>query len=83
MSVDKATLMAADLSHPQAWGLALQQHPVGFEAIQYTSRFLDEPCLALFDRGKTHEALQVKTLGSLNNLDSTVQWLDQRNAALV
>jgi len=46
MGVDKASLLAADLSIPQAWGLAVQQHPAAFEAIKYSSRFIDQPCLA-------------------------------------
>jgi RES domain len=83
MSVDKATLMAADLGHPQAWALAIQQHPIAFEALQYTSRFLDQPCLAVFDRGSIRESLEFRTLGLLNDLDAAVEWLDQRSAALV
>lgn len=83
MGVDKATLMASDLAHPQAWSLAIQTHPVGFEAIQYTSRFVDQSCLAVFDRGETRETLQSRTIGALSDLDVAVEWLDQRNAALV
>ena len=30
MGVDKASLLAADLTIPQAWGLAVQGHPGGF-----------------------------------------------------
>jgi hypothetical protein len=83
MSVDKASLMAADLSIPQAWGLAVQEHPAGFEAIKFFSRFLDQPCLALFDRGGLPAKLQVKVLGPLSGLDAAVDWLDERKAALV
>lgn len=83
MSVDKASLMAADLSIPQAWGLAVQQHPAAFEGIKYPSRFLDQPCLAVFDRGGLGTKLRVKGLGALSNLDAAVAWLDERKAALV
>lgn len=83
MSVDKASLMATDFSIPQAWGLAVQQHPAGFEAFKYASRFLDQPCLALFDRGDLQAKLRVKALGALNGLDAAVDWLDERKAALV
>jgi hypothetical protein len=82
MSVDKASILAADLTIPQAWGLAVQRHPAGFEAIKYTSRFLDQPCLALFDRGGLQSKLRVKALGALNKLDAAVDWLDERKAAL-
>ena len=83
MSVDKASLMAADLSVPQAWALAVQEHPAAFEAIKYSSRFLDQTCLAIFDRGGLHAKLQVKKLGALSNLNAAVDWLDERKAALV
>ena len=83
MGVDKASLLAADLSIPQAWGLAVQEHPAGFEAIKYTSRFLDQPCLALFDRGDLGSRLRVETSGELSQIEAAVDWLDDRKAALV
>jgi hypothetical protein len=83
MGVDKSSLLDDDLSIPQEWGLALQKHPAGFEAIKYTSRFVDQPCLALFDRGGLKSRLKVKLLGDLENLDAAVDWLHERNAAVV
>ena len=83
MSVDKASLLAADLTIPQAWGLAVQGHPAGFEAIKYSNRFLDQPCLTLFDRGGLQAKLRVKTMGDLSSCDAAVDWLDERKAALV
>jgi len=83
MSVDKASLLAADLTIPQAWGLAVQGHPACFEAIKYSSRFLDQPCLALFGRARLQSKLRVKGLGALHGLDAAVDWLDERKAALV
>jgi len=83
MEVDKASLLATDLSVPQAWGLAVQQHPAAFDGIKYSSRFINQPCLALFDRGGMAAQLQETLLGSLNNLDAAVDWLDERKAALV
>ncbi len=83
MGVDKASLLATDLSIPQAWGLAVQQHPAAFDAIKYSSRFIDQPCLALFDRGGMAGQLRETLLGPLNSLDAAVDWLDERQAALV
>lgn len=83
MGVDRASLAAADLTIPQAWGLAVQNHPAGFEALRYSSRFLDQSCLALFDRAGLADRLEVKSLGALNDLDTAVDWLDARRAALV
>jgi hypothetical protein len=83
LGLDKASLLAADLSVPQAWGLAVQQHPAAFEAIKYSSRFIDQPCLALFDRGGLAARLQATLLGELKALDEAVDWLDQHEVALV
>ncbi len=83
MSVDKASLLASDLTIPQAWSLAIQEHPAGFEALKYSSRFLDQPCLALFDLGGLPARLRSKMLGKLSHLDAAVDWLDEHKAALV
>jgi len=83
MSVDRASLMAADLDIPQAWALAVQEHHAAFEAIKYSSRFLDQPCLALFDRDGLSAKLQATSLGALTDLEAAVDWLDERKAALV
>lgn len=83
MGVDRASLMASDLSIPQAWGLALQRHPAGFAGIEYSSRFLDRPCLALFDREGLSNRIQVENLGDLPSVDSAVDWLDERGDGLV
>jgi hypothetical protein len=83
MSVDRASLMAADLNISQAWGLAVQEHPAAFEAIKYSSRFLDQSCVALFDRGGLSSKLHETRLGALTDLESAAAWLDERKAALV
>ncbi len=83
MGVDNASLMAADLRIPPAWGLAVQQLPAGFEALKFTSRFRDQPRLAPFDRGGLPARLEVRQLGPLIELDAAVDWMDVRMVALV
>ncbi len=83
MSVDKASLLAAHLAVPQAWGLAVQRHPAQFQALKYTSRFVDQACLALFDRDGVRAKLKTKSLGPLATLDPALDWLHERQAALV
>lgn len=83
MGVDKASLLAADIRIPQLWGLALQQHPAAFEAIKFSSRFVHQPCLALFDRGEMADRLHETLLGDLNDIDAAADWLDQQDAALI
>ncbi len=83
LKVDKASLLATDLNIPQAWGLVIQTHPAKFDAIKFTSRFIDLPCLARFDRGGMAARLRATTLGNLKDLDVAVDWIDEREAALV
>jgi hypothetical protein len=83
MGVDKASLLATDLNVPQAWGLAVQQHPAAFDALKYSSRFIDQPCLALFNRERMEARLRATVLGPLSTLEAAVDWLDERKAALV
>jgi hypothetical protein len=83
MGVDKGSLLAANLDIPQEWGLAVQRHPAAFQAIKYTSRFVDQPCLGLFDRDDLRLRLKVATLGPLQDLEAAVDWLQERKVALV
>lgn len=83
LAVDRASLLAAALATPQAWGLALQQHPAAFQGLKYSSRFLDRPCLALFDRDGLAGRLQARPLGPLSELAAAADWLEERQAALV
>ncbi len=83
MGVDKASLLATDFSVPQEWALAVQKHPATFDGLKYSSRFIDQPCLAIFDRGGMAARLQETLLGELKNLDAAVDWLDEHKVALV
>ena len=83
MGVEKSALLAADLSVPQAWGRAVQQHRAEFQALQYTSRFDDKPCLALFDRDNLADLIETKRVGSLHEADDAVGWLMENRVALV
>jgi len=83
MGVDRASILAANLAIPQAWGLAVQLHSTAFRGIKYTSRFIDQSCLALFGRGALPTQLKVMRLGLLNDFDPAADWLHDRQAALV
>lgn len=56
---------------------------LGFEAIKYTGRFVDQPCLALFGRGDVTARLKVKWLGALADLEAAADWLHIPRAALM
>lgn len=83
MGVEKGSLFAANLAIPQAWGLAVQRHPAEFDALKFTSRFVDQPCLALFGRPALATRLREKPLGPLSEVDEAVNWLHTQQAALV
>lgn len=81
--VDKGSLLAANLHIPQAWGLAIQKHPAGFQGIQYTSRFSDHTCLALFELPEIVRGLKSKSLGPVGNHKTAIDWLDHQKVVLV
>lgn len=83
LSVDRATLMHPDLEVTQAWGRAIQQHPNAFRGLRYTSRFIDRPCLALFDREALAGELVAVTEGAVLELPSTTEWLERNKVRLV
>jgi hypothetical protein len=51
--------------------------------MKYSSRFIDQPCLARFDRGDMAPRLHATLLGELNDRDGAVDLLDQYEVALV
>lgn len=83
LNVDMAALMSYDLSVPQAWGLAIQQHPANFGGIKFSSRFTNRPCLALFDRNDLQSLLAEKAIGSLADSDEALYWLEKFEIQLV
>ena len=83
LNVDMAALMSYDLSVPQAWGLAVQQHPDNFLGIKYNSRFTNRPCLALFDRNDLRSALDEKSISTLADSYDALCWLEKFEIQLV
>jgi len=83
ITVDTSALTSNDFSVTHAWGLAIQRHPAGFQAIKYVSRFIRRPCLALFDRDKLKAHLKATRVGNLAQLDVTTDWLARYKVSLV
>jgi hypothetical protein len=79
--VDASALMLPDLAVPQAWGVALMNHPNNFDGILYLSRFTQAHCLAIFDRAPRIE--QPRRLGLLANHEGGAQVLKRFEIALV
>jgi hypothetical protein len=82
LSVDLGALMHNDVSIPQAWGLAIQQHPANFQAIKFKSRFNGKACLALFQRDGIEDQLRETSLGALSKNDEAVNWLHKHQVSL-
>ncbi len=82
MMVDLSSLMHNDVVTPQAWGLAIQRHPAGFQAIKFRSRFNGKACLAVFQRDGMERRLRASLLGALSDNDTAVEWLDKHKVSL-
>jgi hypothetical protein len=83
LTVDLTALMSADITVPQQWGLAIQNHPSQLPAIKYRSRFTNKACLAVFDRPGIRSQLKESTLGPVNQYIDTLDWLTRHQIALV
>jgi hypothetical protein len=82
LTVDLSALMHTDLQTPQAWGLAIQQHPSNFQGIKYRSRFNAKACLALFKRDRIETRLFETRLDTLPKDDTATNWLDKHKISL-
>jgi hypothetical protein len=83
LTVDLAALMSADISLPQEWGLAIQNHPSQVPAIKFRSRFTNRACLAIFERPGVDGQLKESLLGHLNQYGPALEWLTKYEVALV
>ena len=83
MMVDVAALTSNDFAVTHAWGLAIQRHPAGFQAVKYVSQFIRRPCLALFDRDNAKARLTARRVGNLAESEVTTDWLTRYTVSLV
>ena len=75
--------MNDDISIPQEWGLAIQQHPAQVPAIKFKSRFTGNACLALFERGSLPAQLKERPLSTINQFAPALDWLAKHRVSLV
>ena len=83
LTVDLSALMNEDISLPQEWGLAIQNHPTQVPAIKFKSRFTGAACLALFDRGGLSSRLRETCLGPINQFEPALDWLAKNKVSLL
>lgn len=83
VGIDLSALHHTDISVPQAWGLAVQEHPNAFEGLLYPSRFDGQVCLALFDRPGLRDGLAVLSTVDLVASDEANAFLQKKQIALL
>jgi hypothetical protein len=81
--VDLSALHHTDLSIPQAWSKALQEHPAQFEGLRYLSRFDQGVCLALFGRSGIESRISLRRTEALGALEEGDSFLNSHRVALV
>ncbi len=81
--VDLSALQHPDLSIPQAWSGALQEHPARYDAVRYGSRFDGGACLALFGREGMEQRVRLEGTQALSVMEEGERFLDERGIALV
>lgn len=83
LGVDLSALKHTSLEVPQAWGLAIYNHPETVDGLRFTSRFTGGPCLALFERPGLADSLSETALASLPDLDEAAEFLEASQLVIV
>jgi hypothetical protein len=83
LGLDLSALKHTELDVPQAWGLAIQNHPDAADGLRYLSRFTGRPCLVLFERPGISAKLKEIPLALLPNLDETEKFLEANSIVIV
>lgn len=83
LGLDLSALKHPDLVVPQAWGMAIQNHPERVDGIRYSSRFTAKPCMVVFERSGRQVRLTEEGLGALPELDGASEFLEEHSIALV
>lgn len=83
LKVDLSALKHTNLNIPQAWGLAIMNHPEVVDGFQFTSRFTNRRCTVLFGDARIASILKSKPLGNLIDLDEGAAFLEENEIALV
>jgi len=83
LGIDLSAMKHTELDVPQAWGLAIQNHPDKVDGLRYFSRFTGNPCVALFERPGLASQLRETPVSLLAELDTADNFLDANSIALV
>ena len=83
LALDLSAMKHTELDVPQAWGLAIQNHPDAVDGVRYSSRFTGNPCTVLFERPGLAAQLRETPVSLLAELDTADDFLDANSIALV
>lgn len=83
LGLDLSAMKHTELDVPQAWSLAIQNHPNAVDGLRYFSRFTGKPCCVLFERPGLAAQLQETPVSLLAELDTADDFLDANSIALV
>lgn len=83
LGLDLSAMKHTELDVPQAWGLAIQNHPDAVDGLRYSSRFTGNPCIVLFERPGLASQLRETPVSLLAELDTADDFLDANRIALV
>lgn len=83
LKVDLSALMHTNLDYPQAWGLALMNHPDMIDGIHYNSRFTNRRCTVLFGRENIRSVCRAMMIENLSDLEQGGSFLEENEIALV
>ncbi len=83
LGLDLSAMKHTELDVPQAWGLAIQNHPDAVDGLRYFSRFTGNPCVVLFERPGLAAKLRESPVSLLTELDTADDFLDANSIAFV
>jgi RES domain len=83
LGLDLSAMKHTELDVPQAWGLAIQNHPAKVDGLRYLSRFTGSPCIALFECPGLAARLRETRVSLLAELDTADDFLNANSIALV
>jgi len=83
LGLDLSAMKHTEFDVPQAWGLAIQNHPDAVDGLRYLSRFTGNPCIVLFARPGLAAKLRETPVSLLAALDTADDFLDANRIALV
>ena len=82
LKVDLRALKQPDLTIPQAWGLAIVNHPEKVDGFHFPSRFTGKRCTVLLHRKRLASAIKANLTTPFTDLEESANFLEANEIAL-